>query len=269
MKLSSVSALRLEQYRLGELSPEDRRALDKVLAEDSALRSGLENLDKSDDELRRLFPLEHLRLEEGFQKPKTFRHDKRLLMYGGIAAGVLICVLLPVLYFTRSNPGTLGDRAKGSGGELQSIRTSAAGAASSGTELSLFLLGNQESPLPDKAVLREGNTVQLAYTIPAGEYYGVIFSIDGRSELTMHYPYRRGQTSQLVSGRRTFLNEAYILDDAPDFEIFVMVVSRQPLDTEAVLLEARRNAENVERLEEDIKSALSGCEVAFFRILKN
>jgi hypothetical protein len=130
-------------------------------------------------------------------------------------------------------------------------------------ELSLYLKGEEEVVLSDQTVLEKGNTVQLAYTVPAGtEHYGVIFSVDGRAAVTMHYPYRKGQSSLLVSGKRTFLDEAYILDDAPDYEIFVMVVSEKPLDVDEILGEAQTI------IEEKNNAAFADCEVETITIFK-
>jgi hypothetical protein len=86
----------------------------------------------------------------------------------------------------------------------------------------------------------------------------------------MHYPYRRGQSSLLVSGRRTFLNEAYILDDAPDHEVFVFVVSEEPLNVDNVLHEARVIAgEPKTGIEEKCKTVFAHYEVETLTILKN
>jgi hypothetical protein len=70
----------------------------------------------------------------------------------------------------------------------------------------------------------------------------VIFSIDGRSALTLHYPYAVSGNTELVPGRRTALEEAYTLDDAPDCEIFFFVISDKPVDAAAVMDRAGRLA---------------------------
>ena len=128
-----------------------------------------------------------------------------------------------------------------------------------------------------KTLLAEGSTVQLAYTVPIGEeYYGVIFSIDGRSEVTMHYPYRMGQSPLLVSGRQTLLNEAYTLDDAPGYEIFVMVVSTEALEAASVLRTARSIAVKAAgsavpeaAIKEECAGLFSDCDIKIATVLKN
>jgi len=157
----------------------------------------------------------------------------------------------------------------------------AKGTVLSGLELSVFLKGSQEiagnqiSALEDQALLGAGDTVQLAYATaasgPSGELYGVIFSIDGRSVVTLHYPYRKGQNPLLASGKRTFLDEAYTLDDAPGYEVFVLVVSPQTPDVEAVLSAAQKIASGsgaAKIIEERCKAAFYNYEVDTVTVLK-
>ena len=255
---SRVSVFMLERYRLDELSPEDKKAVEEALIRDAGLRSLVKEMDASDRELRLRYPAESLSVKS----PRLFKRRpggfRRMAMF---AAALVLCILVPVSLLWRGNLPV--DRAKGS--------------VLSDIELALYLRGNHETPLPQEALLEEGNTVQLAYLIPTGEHYGVIFSVDGRSVVTIHHPSSRGQSSILVSGRRTYLNAAYTLDDAPDFELFVMLVSQESLDAESVLWEARRISENAVSqdpielmgyIENEIKAAFANSEAEFLRMLK-
>jgi len=275
--MARVSDFMLERYRHGELSPEDRGTVETALSSDDSLRLRLEKQDESDRELRLQYPAEKF-ISAAFQSAASggtpvFPRARRKAVFIGIAAAVTAGILMPLLYFTLSKgvprmPAAGiplaalpdGDRPKGTG--------------SSGSELSIYLKSDAEIQLADRAVLGEGNTVQLAYTAPAGtEHYGVIFSIDGRSIVTTHYPYGKGQSSLLVSGRKTFLEEAYTLDDAPDYEVFVLVVSEYPLDAEAVLAKAQALAGNIKKADirsvrEKSMAVYQGCEVETVTVLK-
>ena len=267
MNQNRVSEFTLERYRLGELPPEEMQAVEKLAAK-SGLRSRIEELDESDRELRLLYPLNRMGLPlNRARKQKKMRPS----FLAKIAAVLVLCILFPALYLMRSNAGTSAEiSADVSAGATDRAK----GSAAAGPELSVFLKGSRDVSLEDKAILREGNTVQLAYTAPAGiDRYGVIFSIDGRFEVTMHYPYREGQSSLLVPGKQTYLNEAYTLDDATDYEIFVMVVSEEALDAEAVLREARniakkQNSMDLLSLVEESRAAFTGCEVETVTVLK-
>ncbi|MDR0457244.1 MAG: hypothetical protein LBH20_11250 [Treponema sp.] len=265
MKTATVSAFMLEKYRLGELSPQDQKMVEEALAVDGGLKDRLKELDESDRELRLRYLSESFRQRLQTQ-PQHFVRARTVMRLTGLAALIVAGILVPVLYvvFVRN------DSAISSGTLVASVPANRIkGTAQTASELLIYVKG-EEVFLPNQTALQEGDTVQLAYTAPAEtEHYGVIFSIDGRSAVTMHYPYRKGQSSLLVSGKRTFLNEAYTLDDAPGYEVFVLVVSEEPLDTDTVLRKAQRIAgESKIVIEEKSKAAFEDCEVETITILK-
>jgi len=289
MMTSAVSAFMLERYRLGELNPDDQQAITELLKTDDELRSRIHQLDESDRELRLLYPRLLLKTSLPLKALETPRVSQRrfiskkartFIRITGVAALLAAGILLPVLYVVRTtNVPKIKNGASMAAvpQDLQGLNPEGAnfgertkGSALENSELAIYLMGEQENVLPNQTVLEEGSTVQLAYTVPAGaEYYGVIVSIDGRAAVTMHYPYRRGQSSLLISGKRTFLNEAYILDDAPDYEIFVMVVSEKPLDAEMILREIQGIADETPLLiEEESRTIFDDCEVETLTILK-
>ena len=274
-----VSALMLERYRLGEISAQERRLVEEELSADRELSLRCEALEDSDRELRRLYPWEQSPLKNlsalvgasALSGRNRFRGGRRL--WGLCAAALLLCVFFPSLYFLRGRAAGAAGISGVSEGGIDRIK-----GTELRNELSLYLKESRsQAPapadegrkLPDRTLLREGNTVQLAYTTPPGAvYYGVIFSIDGRSVVTMHYPYRKEQSPVLAAGKRTFLDEAYTLDDAPDFEIFFMVVSQTPLDTEWVLRTARELASDPINAIAKSNDAFRGCEVETITIQK-
>jgi hypothetical protein len=253
-----VSTLMLERYHLGEVSARERKMVETELASDSALRFRYEALEGSDRELLQRYPWEQSPLRGAnvaagrFPRMSRFPSGKRL--WALCAAAILIFALFPSVYLLRER--SLSGKALGVTAEISGAALDRLKGMEIKTELSIYLKENQSQAvipadegrrLPDRTLLREGNTVQLAYLTPPGnEYYGVIFSIDGRSVVTLHYPYRRQQSPVMTAGKRTFLDEAYTLDDAPDYEIFFMVVSQDPLDTESILKTAEELAKEPE-----------------------
>jgi hypothetical protein len=264
MKNRFVSELLLERYRLGEVTRRERRLVAAALEAEASNRERLLRLERSDRELRSriasgellctapgsggfagVFPGEH-----AFFRP---RRNFRPLAWG-FAAAALICVFFPALYIT------LGQR----------DRDRPKGTAVPEAELSLYVnRAAVPGPLGDNTALKEGDTVQLAYTVPAEGRYGVIFSIDSRAAVTLHYPYGPEQSSLLASGRQIFLDEAYILDDAPDFEMFFMVLSPDPLDTAEVLAAARVLTPDPLAAASESKTVFKGCDVETLVIRKN
>lgn len=217
-----ISHLLLERYNLGEVTPEEKQKVGAALADDSVLALRLEELRRSDREIRAAQSV--VGLIPAIRKKASPRRFTLPVLWGLCAAALLVIAVLP---FTRSPhmSSVEEDRAKGS------------------TELSVYLKDNKDTKLADYAILHAGNTIQLAYTVQSGAY-GVIFSIDGRSAVTLHYPYSPQQSTRLFSGKRILLDEAYTLDDAPDFEIFFFVISDMPLDVKEILRSAETLARN-------------------------
>ena len=82
-----------------------------------------------------------------------------------------------------------------------------------------------------------GERVQLA-VIGAGDAHGVVLSIDGRGNVTRHFPSEAtGSTLLAAQGDghgEVQLPDGFELDDAPDFERFFVVTSASALDVGAI-----------------------------------
>ena len=93
--------------------------------------------------------------------------------------------------------------------------------------------------LRDGDVARAGDLVQISY-VAAGNRNGVVVSLDGRGQVTLHHPARPGDPATLVARGEHALDHAYELDDAQAYERFVLVTSGdEPLSAAAVLDAAR------------------------------
>jgi hypothetical protein len=266
------SALLLERYHLGEVTAEERAALEAALAENAGLAASVAELEQSDRDIFRRYPRTVVFPEKARNVLKKRRFP--VLGWGLCAAALLLIAALPVLIRLRppagpadlpSGPVPLADRIKGNAGGCDPDGSFA--------ELSIYLKsagpGPEEAELADGLVLHEGNTVQLAYTVSGGaERYGVIFSIDGRAALTVHYPYDAGQSTRLVTGRRVALDEAYTLDDAPDYEIFFLVVSGRPLEVREILQSAAELAREPDKALEDGKRAFAPYQLRTVKVRK-
>jgi hypothetical protein len=224
----SLSDLMLEQYNLRELSPREERFVQEELDRDEVLRGRLAAIQRSDDEIRSLYPAERVvpqirerLLREGTEGHKGIRHVPTLAWAVPVAAIALFLLLFPLV--TRQPDET---RLKGITPQLLVFRKTTAGA----------------EELRPGAVARRGDVLQLSYA--AGDAkYGVIFSVDGRGTLTWHVPagYAGGARSAPSLDPRgpVVLPSAYELDDAPGFERFFLVYASRPFDVSDVELAAR------------------------------
>jgi hypothetical protein len=250
--MADVSAFLLERYNIGEVMPEEREAVEKALADDETLAGRLAALRQSDAAIRERYL--HAQKEwaaPGIGCPFPARQrPRRRLPFRAAVAMAIVCIAIPALW------GIAGWRIAGIGDKKPLLTDRAKGgaehtAALAETSLAIYLkAADTDIRLPravsdgkERITLREGDTIQLAYTaVPDNAnaaVYGVIFSIDGRSTLTLHYPSQADGETRLTAGKRTALAEAYTLDDAPRFEAFFMVISSGPLDVNAVLDKAR------------------------------
>ena len=78
----------------------------------------------------------------------------------------------------------------------------------------------------------EGDEVQLQYT--AQQPFGVIFSVDGRGVVSLHFPNKAGESSRMATGTH-LLPFAFKLDDAPGFEAFYIASSDKPISVDHMI----------------------------------
>lgn len=240
---ANISDLLLEQYNLGELSREEKLFIDKKIESDPDLQLRLADIKRSDFEFLNQYPAGVILNRNDRQDRRNQKTQKRntfSIISGICAAALLVAIAFPMIWNHSRLTNTNGDRAKGMG-LLQAVET----------DLSVYLKTGQDSTVYEGIPLQEGNTIQLAYTVP-GVRYGVIYSVDGRSNVTLHYPYSMNGNTQLIADKQTALEEAYVLDDAPDYEMFFFVVSKTPLDTESIIRNAESVAAKVQNVPEKI-----------------
>ena len=99
---------------------------------------------------------------------------------------------------------------------------------------------NQPERLADGGRAARGDLLQLAYASARDGAYGVLLSIDGAGRVTQHLPEPGARSAApLTSVREIRLPSAYELDDAPDFERFLLVTAAEPFPVSVALDSAR------------------------------
>jgi hypothetical protein len=92
--------------------------------------------------------------------------------------------------------------------------------------------------LADGAAAARGDLVQLTYRAGAARF-GALLSIDGRGQVTMHWPDSAAAAGRLSEKGEVRLPSAYELDDAPAFERFFLVTADAPFPLASVVEAAR------------------------------
>ena len=234
---SQVPDIVLERYRLDEVSSEERADLHERIGTSATLAARVQALEESDADLARQYPPH--RLAADIRRRIVDRGHPAAAMPGPraywvtatalAALVVLLVVAVPRsmnrLAGSRASTGASGDRVKGPSAALSLYRRTADGSET----------------LADGAIARPGDLVRLAYR-PAGRAYGVILSIDGRGAVTIHLPPDGRRAAPLKSQATVLLDQAYELDDAPNWERFYFITGHTAFDVGPVVEAARRAA---------------------------
>lgn len=238
MKQNAISDLKLEKYRLGELSSRETKEMDGLLEQDEDLKRRLEDLKTSDAKILEQYKPAFMagKIEKKLEREENLTsYNKRSFrqMFGVIlpllAGAALAVIFIPVLLINFKF-GDLGGETRIKGKtSLMVYRKTATG----------------EEPLKDGDLARKGDILQLAYA-SGMKKYGVIFSIDGKGNLTWHFPASLQEDTRLQAGKMTLLPESYELDDAPAFERFFFIAS----DSRLVLSNIVKNASILARTPE-------------------
>jgi hypothetical protein len=247
----------LERFLLNELPAEEMTELSRMIAEDKQLIVRLDNLHASNQAILNQYPaeqtvngimnnlrVEKLKLEkEHAAKEKTPSKllVKRLAFVSPVLASLIILFFIISPFKERTinmkdpNPTDI-TRIKGS--ELDISKPNL---------LVYRSIKGQIETLKEGSVASAGDLLQLAYRVPEA-YYGVIFSIDGNSMVTLHFPDDVNQMIRLEKKKKVLLKSAYELDDAPDFERFFFITSPQPIDITALIEKAKEVANDKEQV---------------------
>lgn len=243
--LPEVPLLVLERHLLGELSPTEQARLEGRLAAESPLRARLAALAEESGHILRTYPpatlVPAIELRGYQESARRARHDStRRVRHergwgwqlwapagGALAAAALAVALLQPGATTPPDTAELEvTREKGQHTQLLVFPRPAPGA--------------EPRALDDGSEVASHELLQLGY-VASGKRHGVIVSIDGRGEATLHFPATPELSTRLSPGQ-TLLPSAYELDDAPRFERFFLVTSPRAISVAAVLAAARRLA---------------------------
>jgi hypothetical protein len=231
----------LEQLLLGEISASDERALRSALTP-AEIDAGLARLRAENarfagehDAEQMITSIRNRTRVKAARSDADKKRKGHALRYVLPSVAALACALV---VFTRGVPDhedrTLahepdGVRIKGS------------------THLVLYRRkGEQAETLSEGALARRGDMLQVGYVAAEAEY-GVIVSLDGQGNVTLHFPDAEDASTRLASEGETLLGHAYELDDAPRFERFFFVTGKHPIDAKRVLAAAHVLAQRPDR----------------------
>lgn len=233
-----IPDLLLERYALDELPAATRADVERRLAEDPDAQARLSEIRRTNQEILSAYPpdtvvpnIERRVRRQAAEKKESSRRAFPLF------APALGAIAVAAAVFILTRPPTI-DPDNGVGSGLEPTRLK-------GQKPALLVYPKPVNGEPPRA-LKEGTKVaahallQIAY-VGAGKQHGVVLSIDGRGQATLHHPSAETGSSRLETGQVPLPN-AYELDDAPLFERFFFVTGAAPIDVAAVMNAARQLA---------------------------
>jgi hypothetical protein len=234
MDKKRVPDLLIEQLLLGELPA----ARSRELLRDPEVQERLRQLEESNRTILETYPAEVMAKRIGWRLEKAAEAPvrppfARLLPAVGFAALLVVAGLAVVMAWTwaRRPAQTLEvTRVKGLKPHLAVYRQTGSGAEA----------------LAANGTVRPGDVLQIGY-VAGSRTYGMIFSIDGRGVVTLHFPSSVSAPNRLTGDGEVLLDYAYKLDDAPEFERFFLVTAEQAFPVQAVLQSAQELAAQPQR----------------------
>lgn len=232
---------KLERWSLRELPPAELQELDARAKVDQELAARLAALRMSDEELLRTYPpaseARRIVARAGREQPRPRTWRLAWLAAPMLAAAVVLLVMRPEPQKKRRTRSAEPAEASDAVFDVTLAEITRDKGLEPRLRLYIASDGGQKRLAPDRA-LREGDLLGMRY-VAAGRRHGVIFSIDGRGTVTLHWPDRQGGSSALEPSGEQQVDFAYELDDAPHYERFFLVVSHEPIEVDAVLAAAR------------------------------
>ena len=138
------------------------------------------------------------------------------------------------------------------------------GAISPSLELYNVRSGAKIDRWQEGQVLAAGATLKVVVRGALNQYVKIL-SVDGLEVVTLHYP--KQEQAGLIQGERFSLPSSYTLDDAPQFETFLLITSPTEF-SHAFSSDQLRIKQTPETLTDFIKASCKACTVTSYTVLK-
>ena len=206
------------------------------------IEAALNDLKKSDEEILNTYSVESMKAavagkmaasklkannNEGQEASNILRFPTVRFVTYAAAAVLLAAIVIPA--------GLKNSKVAAANAPTERVKGNALAPDSKDPQLKLYRQkGREIQALDDGDFARSGDIIQITYNAGSDEY-GVIFSVDGNGNITRHFPENSWQAAHLEQRNdETPLDFSYELDNAPDFECFVLVTSKKQFSLEDI-----------------------------------
>ncbi len=246
-KQHTIPDIILERYLLGEVDEQETQYIQALTAENKIIQKRIKEIQSSNKKILIKYPAKQMaqqiktklaqQIPEKQKKTSSFFLRPVPLVGFASACVVLLAAVFIIPLFLTSQPGVINhtdDTTRIKGTDMKYDKPL----------IAIFLKnGAQGEKLKDGSTVSAHDTIQVQY-FAAQNKYGVIFSIDGRGKISLHFPYQKSANTMLTQHKKIFLADSFELDDAPDFERFFFISSDSPLNTTEILAKAGQIAKD-------------------------
>lgn len=212
MSIDKKFNLKLEQYVLGELPPEEMKEIEK----NPQYMAQIEAIESSNKDFFNKFNIDDL-----VSNTKEKVNESKIIKFPSKAVTAITAIAACFILTINILPGILGK------GNEEVIYLKGR------NKIEVYKkVGDEIEKLMNLDTVKENDQLQLSYS--SNDQYGIIFSIDGLNNLTFHYPEDYATSRSLDIGSSIIVPSSYTLDNAPHFEKFYLVTSKDSFDFDYV-----------------------------------
>ncbi len=245
---------KLEKYLTGDLPESDMREIREMEAADEIFANRVKMLREDSEAILRKLPYDRLAERLDSLPGRGTYGNGKLANFNIIkfaAAAALVLAVMTVAVFSQRSisqeGGTvLANRADGA-------QTMDVAMADQNDDVRIKGLsarmevwkktGDSAVQMENLGEAREGDEIQLRYAV-AEKCFGLLFSMDGNGTITMHMGHEN-RAVELEPGKMTTLPFAYKLDNAPKFEKFFFLTSKDEFELNAGDIDASLKQDGV------------------------
>ena len=236
---------KLERYLTGDLPAEEMREIRDMEATDEVFAGRVKLLREDNAAILKKLPFEKLSEKISAMPGRsngagnTVRVNFTLVKFA--AAAALVLAVVTVALFSQRDITVPAQSANGTMdvAMVTDVENAMGDTRIKGLDARMEVwkkIGDSAVQMSNLDEAREGDEIQLRYSVPE-KCFGLLFSMDGNGTLTMHMA-EGNKAIALEPGKMTTLPFAYKLDNAPKFEKFFFLTSRDNFELDVADVDA-------------------------------
>ena len=236
---------KLERYLTGDLPAEEMREIRDMEATDEVFAGRVKLLREDNAAILKKLPFEKLSEKISAMPGRsngagnTVRVNFTLVKFAAVAA--LVLAVVTVALFSQRDITVPAQSANGTMdvAMVTDVENAMGDTRIKGLDARMEVwkkIGDSAVQMSNLDEAREGDEIQLRYSVPE-KCFGLLFSMDGNGTLTMHMA-EGNKAIALEPGKMTTLPFAYKLDNAPKFEKFFFLTSRDNFELDVADVDA-------------------------------